>query len=350
MTLWRALAALGLSVVLGGGAMAAPARPYPWAAVDAALKRQDHAEARRLAEAAAATGDPEAINGLSVLVGMGVGGPADPARARTLLEQAVAAGSLGGKLNLARALASDNDQSQWPRAMALLQDVLKDRRAGEGVYYPAGRIMMFSGGDQLKTGVEYMKKAVDIEPTNADAQYLVARSYQTGWGGTEKDARKAFAHFEAAAKLGNHQALRYVGMARLNGEGVAKDPARALQDFRKAAEQGDTWAMIDVAVMLAVGEGVAADPPQARDWYRRAADTGSAHALRGLGMMLFRGEGGPADPIVGRAYIEMAAAAGDANARTLMGQMLGPTPAADRARVEAAKADWLKTRPAPRAD
>jgi TPR repeat protein len=206
------------------------------------------------------------------------------------------------------------------------------------------------GADELKQGVAYMAQAVAFEPQNADAQFLLARAYQGGWGGSEKNAAKAFEHFLAASKLGDERAERYVGMARLNGQGTAKDPPAALADFRSAAAHGSVWAMIDIAAMLAVGEGVPADPPAARDWYRRAADLGSAHGVRGLGVMLYRGEGGAVDTANGRALLELAVEAGDADAKRLAPLLFQGREAPDRAAIDAAKAAWLQSHPPPKAD
>lgn len=321
-----------------------------WEKVEAAFQRKDYVLARRIAEELAAKGDPEAINGLAVLVGQGVGAAPDPRRAQQLMERAMPAGSVGAKLNMARALAVGADQSQWPRALTLLQEVAKEPRLSPATHYPLGRIMIFNdpSSEALRQGVEHLKLAAGFEPNNADAQFLAGRAYQAGWGGSERDPAKAFTYFLAAAKLGDGRALRNVGMARLTGEGAEKDPTAAFADFKSAAGLGNVDAMIDVAVMLATGEGVTSDPPQARDWYRKAAGLGAAHALRGLGAMLYFGEGGASDPILGRAYLELAADAGDALAVRVVQERFSELSAADRAAVDQAKADWLAGHSAPK--
>lgn len=346
---FAALCALS-APVSAGGADGRPDNPG-WEKVDAAFQRKDYAQARRIAEELAAKGDPEAINGLAVLVGQGVGAPPDPERAQQLMARAIAAGSIGAKLNMARALAVGPDQSQWPRALILLQEVAKEPRLAPATHYPLGRMMIFNdpSPEALRQGVEHLKQAAEFEPTNADAQFLAGRAYQAGWGGSERDPAKAFTHFLAAGKLGDGRALRNVGLARLNGEGAPKDPTAAFADFKSAAGLGNVEAMIDVAVMLVTGEGVASDPSQARDWYRKAAGLGSAHALRGLGAMLYFGEGGTSDPVLGRAYLELAADAGDALAVRVAQERFRELSAADRAAVDRAKADWLAAHSAPKA-
>lgn len=344
--------ALLLAACLPALATAAPDTNPGWDRVVEAVNRHDYAEARRIAEELAAKGDPEAINGLAGLVNQGVGGPEDPERARQLFEQAARMGSRAAKMNLARDLASSPDRSQWSRALELLKDAMKDYKLGRAGYYPLGRIILLGahGQDELAGGVENLRRAVEFEPRNADAQYLVARAYQNGWGGTEKNPVKAFKHFDAAAALGDPRALRERGMARLRGNGVQQDPPAAFADFQAAAEAGNIWATIDVAVMLATGEGVPADPAQARLWYRRAAEQRSAHALRSLGAMLYTGEGGPTDKQTGRAYLELANEAGDPEAAKFARDSFTPITTPERIIVDQIKAEWVRTHGAPQAD
>jgi len=351
MTLRPTILALAIALALPQSALAAPPTDADWRAVNAALDRKDPAEARRLAEALAATGDPEALNGLAVFVSQGIGARPDPVRGRDLLERAAAAGSVGAKLNLANAL-SRGDRSGYPRAMELLRDVVADPRAGRLAYYPFGRMLVLGGDGKkdLVTGVDYLRKAVAADPGNADAQFLLARAYQSGWGGTERSPEKAFEHFLAASKLGDERALRYVGMARLEGLGTTKDPVAALADLRLAADRGSVWAMLDVGVILALGEGVAADPAQARTWYEKAARRGSAHGLRSLGAMLLKGDGGAADPVRGRAYLELAIEAGEPNAQAVARALFHDPSPSERAAIEEVKAAWLKAAPRPTVD
>lgn len=346
-----AILAIAIALAQPHVASAAPPTDDDWRAVNAAMDRKDPTEARRLAEALAATGDPEALNGLAVFINQGIGGPRDPVRGRELLEQAVVAGSVGAKLNLATML-SQGDRSGYPRAIKLLQDVVMDSRAGRLAYYPLGRMLVLGGGGQqdLATGVDYLQKAITADPGNADAQFLVGRAYQNGWGGTERSPAKAFEHFLTAGKLGDDRALRYVGMARLEGVGTTKDPAAAFADLKLAADRGNVWAMLDVGVMLAIGEGVPAQPAQARAWYEKAARQGSAHGLRSLGAMLLQGDGGPADPVLGRAYLELAVEAGEPNAQAVAKTLFRDLSPSERAAVDQAKAGWLKAAPKPTVD
>lgn len=338
--------------LLAGPALAAPAPASGSDPIAAALQAKDFVTARRLAEAGAAKGDPEAMNNLALLLTNGMGGPADPKRGAALRERALAAGSTTAKLNVAITLATGPDRSQWPRAIKLLEDVAKDPKLASAVYYPAGRIFLLSGKNpaEIRQGVEMMRKAIETDPAVPDAQFLVARAYQNGWGGTEKSDTKAFEHYVTAARLGDARALRSVALAQLEGRGVAKNPTAAMAGFRAAADKGQSLAMVDMALMLSLGEGVRADPVQARSWYLKAANMGSAHALRGLGVMLYDGQGGAVDRATGRAYLELAAAAGDDQAPALARERFGAISGGERAGVDRIKADWLRTHPAPKPD
>src|SRR5688572_12770798 len=114
------VAALGFSPVAASAETRPPSANPGWERVDAAMARKDYKAARGIAEELAAKGHPEAINGLAVFVGQGLGGPRDAIRERQLLERAVTAGSIGAKANLGRQLAAGSDESQWPRALSLL--------------------------------------------------------------------------------------------------------------------------------------------------------------------------------------------------------------------------------------
>lgn len=343
---------LAILMVMSSLALAqvAPKQSPEWDRLEHAFDGRDYVEARRIAEKLAQDGDSLAMNYLSVILANGLGGPADQSRASALLERAAAAGVLVAKLNLAVKLAAGSDERQWPRAVDLMQEVAKDPKLAPEIYYPMGRIMLFSGksDEERRQGIVYLRKAADASPTNSDAQFLVARAYLNGWGGTEKNPKSAVEHFQAAANLGDARALRFVGMARLYGNGAEKDPTTALVDLKAAAERGNVMAMIDVAVVLALGEGVPADPHEARKWYDKAAKLGSAHALRGLGAMLYNGEGGPVDRPRGQAYLELAAEGGDIEAPGVEQKLLSKLSPVERMAVDQLKSDWLSKNPKPR--
>jgi hypothetical protein len=106
-----------------------------------------------------------------------------------------------------------------------------------------------------------------------DAQNMVGRCYENGWGAA-RDWAEAALWYRKAADAGCDWAQYNLGHLCLDGLGVARDPVAALDWYRRAAAQGHPRAMNLVARCLEEGWGAKADPVAARDWYRRSAEGG----------------------------------------------------------------------------
>lgn len=311
----------------------------------------DPVEAKRRAEVLAEAGDAEAMNLLAAMLEHD--GPhwrADPAASRSWMRRAVDAGSVVAHLNLGLRLILEDDPAGWARGVQLIRVAEADDALQPMTHYPLAYAHLFGRGVDvdLSRGTEYLRQAVDHEPENMQARFLLGRSYAYGWSG---DARpeEAYRHLRIAADAGDWRAQWEVGMMLLEGRGVPADPAEAYRHVRTSGEAGHAPGMISTAVMLAMGQGVARDPAQARVWYLRAAERhNSAHALRGLAGMLLTGEGGPPDLNRGMAYLEMALEAGDEVAPRLM-EVVGSRIEGryDRAEVDRIKADWIAARGKP---
>ena len=333
-------------VAVAAALLAAPAAAQEWtsnsvAEVEALLEA-DPAAGRAMAEALAKTGAPDAINLLGTVIEEQAGDSAEEfARAVAVYEQAVAAGSNKGRINLAMILNFDQERRDYARAMDLAEAASGDPATAAPAAYLLGTGYLFGNGvkQDIPRGVALLSKSIESEPDNDDAQYLLGRAYGEGWG-VEPDLPRAWRHHKTAAELGNPRAMWQLGLFFYDGLVVDKDLARAHDWFLRSARGGDPSGQISVAVTLALGEGVAVDAPEARVWYGRAAEQGSAHALRALGMMLITGEGGPVDETTGAAYLELAIEAGDENAPQLAETFRAEIAAQNRARVEAVKKAW----------
>jgi hypothetical protein len=214
-------------------------------------------EARRLLEKAAPAERPEGLSNLATMLYLGMGGPADPARASKLRHRAAELGSISAKMTL---------------------------------------VGFYQEGDQL-------------HPRDPQRAYKLAMELS-------ETVAKSDGERELIAL-----AQWRVAMMLLQGSGVAKDPVAAYRWTSRSSELGHPDAMISRAVMLATGDGVAEDDAAARLWYRRAVDLqvdASKHALRSLGGMLLIGEGGPRDRPRGFGYLLFAAALGDEHAPTIL--------------------------------
>lgn len=326
--------------------LATPAAGQEWSSTSVAeveaLLETDPEAGRAMAEALAATGEPDAINLYgTVIEEQSEGRPEEMARAVALYEQAADAGSNKGRVNLAYILIFDSERRDYRRAMSLAETASGDPAVAAFSAYLLGTGYLFGNGfeQDVERGVALLNKSIRSEPDNADAQYLLGRAYAEGWG-VEPDLARAWTHQKIAAELGNPRAMWQVGLFFYEGEVVEQDLPKAHEMFLRAAEGGDPHGQVSAAVTFALGQGVAVDPARARHWYRQAAEQGSAHALRGLGMMFITGEGGAVDQTVGTAYLEMAVEAGDERAPRLADQYRDEVAAQDRGRVEAVKKAW----------
>ncbi|MGX1692248.1 tetratricopeptide repeat protein [Brevundimonas naejangsanensis] len=308
-----------------------------------ALLQTDPSAAIAALEPLVAAGDPEAAASLASALEI-TGG--DPERSERLWAQALRDGSQNARLNIGMRRLMNDDPADDAEAIAWLNGL--DAKYQPAAAYPLGRAYLFGAGVQqdLKKGTRLIQTAVRTDPGNVDAQFLLGRAYQNGWG-VPVDVDAARTHLTLAADSGDPRAQWNLGMLLLDG-GAPSELATAYRYVRQAAEQNFESGMISLAVMLAVGQGVTPDPAQARLWYARAAENGSAHALRALGMMILVGEGGASDPVQGAAYVELAAEGGDANAAILLRQFAKPLSQLPRADIDAAKAKWVKDHGAPR--
>lgn len=356
-----ALAATGCA---GPGKQAASTTWDPEAArlfeaAEEAVDAGDYARGRALMERAAATGEPEALNGLASYTAQGIGGERDPKRARELFEQAVAAGSIGAKLNLGLELIDSHDPADQRRAVALLEDLYANPPADKGK--DAVR-MLAAGGlgkayafgiaveEDTARGVDLLEESDASEEAMPDVLFLLGRTFDSGLGGREPDAVKSYRYFLRAAHKHDAPSQWKVGMALLNGSGVERNEREAYRWVRKSGEAGYRSGEISTAVMLAIGQGVEENDVEARAWYDRAARKNSAHALRGLGFMLITGEGGPREGARGLAYVRLAAESGEEKA--VQGLAWAESQASDDERKAAGPiaAHWVEEHGKPEAD
>ena len=82
----------------------------------------------------------------------------------------------------------------------------------------------------------------------------------------------------AGAASGDPEAMVKLGVAYLQGDGVARDPVRACEYFLQAAELDEPTAQYNLAIQCARGEGVKRDLAAAIDWMERSADNGDEDA------------------------------------------------------------------------
>lgn len=118
---------------------------------------------------------------------------------------------------------------------------------------------------------------------SVDAQLGWARILLHGFGGVERDEQAAYRWFMIAARGGDAEAQNMVGRCYEIGWGVEPDPEEAVRWFRLAAEKNYDWAQYNLGKMLARGHGGNRDPKVAVALLVRAARQGNPKAMNMIG-------------------------------------------------------------------
>ena len=132
----------------------------------------------------------------------------------------------------------------------------------------------------------------------------------------DDEAKKsAFDVFRAGADQGDATAMSNLGMAYLNGRGVARDYVKAREWYQKSADKGNAAGMAGLGMLYVNGHGVARDYVKAREWFQKAADRDHATAMTNLGMLYVNGHGVARDYVKAREWYQKSADKGNAAAK-----------------------------------
>lgn len=132
----------------------------------------------------------------------------------------------------------------------------------------------------------------------------------------------AFPLFLRAANDGIPEAMGFVGMMYLNGEGVARAPDAAIPWLRKAATARDPRGMNVLGLAYQRGEGVERSYRWARHWYVAAAEEkGYAEAMENMGSLFRQGLGVERSDSQALAWYRKAERAGSLDAAVDLGLM-----------------------------
>jgi len=153
--------------------------------------------------------------------------------------------------------------------------------------------------------VDWYRKAAEAD--NAEAQYTLAELYLKG-DGVGRDYRQAAQLFRRAAEKGNLARAQYaLGLLHQRGLGVLKNDVEAVLWWQKAADQNYSAAITHVGIALLEGRGIAKDEEAARKALERAAELDEPHAQYTLGRIYERGIGTKKDPVVAMKWFILAA-------------------------------------------
>lgn len=226
------------------------------------------AAARRYAEAAAGQGHRGAMRFLAEIIEMDVSGPADLARARSLLLEAARLGDGMAILKLARSLtpAEAAEIESAARADAILRAI--------------------GSGDPRAALFERMFEPEDFDPedarrvwmrlaANGEAESILNLARLAPNAPAEAPARHAA--YVARAQAGEAEAMFLAGLTSMHGVGVATDRVQAARWFEQAYAAG--WLQAAYFRHMLYEESTKAGAPDSVAWLRRAVRAGYGPAL-----------------------------------------------------------------------
>jgi hypothetical protein len=128
--------------------------------------------------------------------------------------------------------------------------------------------------------------------------------------------------FRQAAEAGNAEAMTWLGLAYLRGEGTPVQEDSAVKWLRAAANRGDPRGMTELGNAYLRREGVDRDSDHlAKHWYEKAAALDYAEAMRNLGNLYREGRGVSPDSALALQWYERAVRAGFVDAMVDTGWM-----------------------------
>jgi|GEM_PF-6293162 len=308
-------------------------------------------EAVAALEAAAATGQPDALVELALLSLSGAAGSRDVDAAEAYLARADALGGASPQARIAVAealldlgrieatrkgldtLQALAEGGSGPAAAALSaayrdgRGVARDDARAEEMAIEAARLGVTDALIEIASAYEKQgpdpaaqarafalyEKAIEFEPGSARALSALARAYRYGRG-TPQDLPLSVDFFRRAADAGSASALIALADAYTEGSGVARDPAEARRLLLVAVERGIDGAYVDLGRFYLSGFGGEIDPERAVVAFARAAAAGNHEGDLELARAFLSGFGVTRNTAEGVRLLERAAEAGVAEA------------------------------------
>lgn len=205
---------------------------------------------------AAKKGHIGAQSNLGKLLVQGYGGNKSHSDAKIWLEKAVKkfdpeAMFLLGFITYMEALSTKNEV-ELHKANMLFRHVLSiNKNHDDALYYLADMLENGRGGAKdLVLAAENYKTCIDHNPNHHKALYKLGRIYLEGKGVIRSDKHLALEYMQASAKLGNANAMVYLGDLFQEEGVVGKDLARSMQFYTDAVRQGNGEAKLKQAELL----------------------------------------------------------------------------------------------------
>ncbi len=187
------------------------------------------------------------------------------------------------------------------------------------------------------------KESSGTQTTAVESTAAAEQAYRQGLASYKKgEYGAAVQQFRQAADQGFAKAQFNLGIAYLQGQGVAKDNREGINWFRKAADQNFAPAQYNVGIAYAQGLGVQKDPRQAVEWFQKAAKQGFDKAQYNLGTMLYQGQGVAKDPVMAYVWLSLAAAQGNKDAQVAQQKVAKSLSPAQKAQAQQLMPDYSR--------
>ncbi len=143
-------------------------------------------------------------------------------------------------------------------------------------------------------GLRWLRKAVEADSANSDAQFFMGQAYLKGWG-VESNAAEAAWWFTKAANAGHSYAQGLLAELYEGGDGVTRNFQEALRLYHEAAAQDHPHSLFRLGCIYAEGAEIERDYAEARKWFECTSQNGygeeKVHAHLRLGSFYERGLG-----------------------------------------------------------
>eukprot|EP00737_Agarophyton_chilense_P003571 gb/GEZJ01004224.1/.p1 GENE.gb/GEZJ01004224.1/~~gb/GEZJ01004224.1/.p1 ORF type:complete len:1125 (-),score=177.53 gb/GEZJ01004224.1/:1648-5022(-) len=245
----------------------------------------NYTEAIRLYKKAAQLGEPTANSNIAICYDKGIGVRRNKRTAISYYKKAAAENDEVALNNLG-VLYNQGSKRNLDLAVHYFREAIKyGSLEAQG---NLGDCYMYGQGvpkDFLKAMELYSESA---EKGNKVARTDLATLYYLGLG-VPVDYVKALSMYREASSV--PEALRWLGIAHYDGNGVVRDAEEAVRLYRQAIDMGSHEANLNLGMCYFQGKGVPQSYEQALQHYKVAAENNSKEASLWIGSMYFEGLG-----------------------------------------------------------
>lgn len=147
---------------------------------------------------------------------------------------------------------SSKDEKEMRKANMWFRHVLAvNPRHDDALYYLADMLENGRGGSKdLVLAAENYKACIEHNPNHSKALYKLGRIYLEGKGVAHSDKHLALEYIQASARLGNSNAMLYLGNLFSEDGVVAKDLAKSMKFYTEAVRNGNAEAKLKQAELI----------------------------------------------------------------------------------------------------